>query len=213
MVPTSPLDYNSRKKVDFVNNTPPRDSSIHDIDASDTSDQQFCGESACMLGGVDSILSLFTLGLYKRKTNNKDFFDDKSFQSTWSIDDIKLLSDFESMLERVGFVCTLYLPTKSSSVPKEQEAIVRKKRSTNRLECEVLVDGKPKLFRFSISEIDDVGIGKGKSNVIPEDVKDDVCLYFLIRNKGELSLVLKSGKMRDSFLQGMALLLRKKTLS
>ena len=213
MVPTSPIGYKNNKKVEFVSSTPPRESSIHYIDPSDTSEQQFCGESVCTVGGIDSILSLFTLGLYKRQTTKADFFDDKIFQSTWSIDDIKLLSDFEGTLERVGFVCTLYLPTKSSSVPKEQEAIVRKKRSTNRLECEVLVDGKPKLFRFSISEIDDVGIGKGKSNVIPEDVKDDVCLYFLIRNKGELSLVLKSGKMRDSFLQGMALLLRKKTLS
>jgi hypothetical protein len=75
------------------------------------------------------------------------------------------------------------LPYILAQVPKEQGAVIKKKKRSDRIECEVKVDDKPKLFRFLISEVDDVSSGKGLSNVVPASVDDNRCMNFLIKGK------------------------------
>ena len=113
---------------------------------------------------------------------------------------------FESVLERNGFLATLYLPSVDNSRPKRQVAVMRKKKSQDRIDCEVIVDNKPKLFRFSLSDVTTIGKGKGKSKVVPPEIDESLCMYFAIKDKGELSLVLKSESLRNDILRGFNIL-------
>ncbi len=137
--------------------------------------------------------------------SDTDVYDSKA----WSEAEISEIRKFEHVLSKEGFAATLYLPTKSSKVdillsyayafihfliyfciqvPKEQGAVIKKKKRSDRVECEVKVDDKPKLFRFLISEVDDVSSGKGLSNVVPASVEENRCMNFLIKGILESSI-------------------------
>ena len=140
--------------------------------------------------------------------SDTDVYDSKA----WSETEISEIRRFEHVLSKEGFAATLYLPTKSSKVdmhalvysyifahiliyfriqvPKEQGAVIKKKKRSDRVECEVKVDDKPKLFRFLISEVDDVSSGKGLSNVVPASVEENRCMNFLIKGILESNIYL-----------------------
>lgn len=50
--------------------------------------------------------------------------------------------------------------------------------------------------------------GKGRSNVVPSDVNGNMCLSFMIRNKGELTLVVENEVLRDDVVKAFNLLLK-----
>lgn len=138
--------------------------------------------------------------------SDTDVYDSKA----WSETEVSEIKNFEHVLSKEGFAATLYLPTKSSKVdmhvqlysdvfahiliyfriqvPKEQGAVIKKKKRSDRVECEVKVDDKPKLFRFLVSEVDDISSGKGLSNVVPASIEEQRCMNFLIKGILESSI-------------------------
>ena len=169
-------------------------------------------QNACIVS-FDSVLGLLGIASPTKAADDDELFKEREDNNVppgstahLSKSDIDFKAQFESVLEKNGFLATLYLPSVDNSRPKKQVAVVRKKRSQDRIDCEVIVDNKPKLFRFSLLDVSIIGKGKGKSKVVPSEVDEAMCMYFNIKEKGELSFVLKSESLRNDILRGFNIL-------
>ena len=116
-------------------------------------------------------------------------------------EDLRTLELFIRLLDTIGLAASIYLPAKGESVI-ESSCIIRKKRHSPIVECEIERDAKRKRLRFSIESVTEVKSGKGPSGIVPTRVDDTLCLYIMIVGKGELNLIMPSVETRNECVLG-----------
>ena len=163
-----------------------------------------CGENFCFIS-CDGALRAF--GIRKSQSFQvdpappKQYLFSPEFDKIYTSDELQSLRRFVQQVERGGFKAQVCFPSNI------YDAIVKKKKNSDRVDVEIIIEGKVKLFRFLMVEIDGLGLGKGPSSVIPDHISQEQTFFFIIKGKGELSLVFESEPLRNSVYAGFEALL------
>lgn len=122
-----------------------------------------------------------------------------------------IVTKLEKILAESGLDAVMYLPsTNASKLPTAREASIKAKREDPKVDCEVVVDGKLKKFRFTVFDVIGVKKGPGHGRVIPDDTDPSKCVHLVIDEKGELNLVFDSVDVRNDFVAGFRFIVLKR---
>jgi hypothetical protein len=108
------------------------------------------------------------------------------------------LSQLEFLVTGIGLGCSIYTPQKTSSNAKKRDAVLKSRPDNNRISCEVRGLGKLKVFKFNISDVIDIKKEKGLHALVPDEISENKCVNFVIKDKGEFTIVLDSEYLSDS---------------
>ena len=123
---------------------------------------------------------------------------------------------FLKTIERSGYECTVYLQQKtgvhagyvySDAINKRCDAVLRKKKDSDKVAVEINLEGKARLFRFALVDIIQLGLGPGAASSLPIDTPVNNILFVSIRSKGELSLVFEDLTTRNEVYRGLEVLI------
>ncbi len=121
-----------------------------------------------------------------------------------------LVDTLEGILSENGIEAQMYYPSRISGLSIAHRAILRSKKKDPRVECEVFVDKKMRKYKFTVFDVEKIFKGRSSSNVVPEVISADKCIFMQITGKGELNLVFESTQLRDEFVTAFCILLHRR---
>jgi hypothetical protein len=151
---------------------------------------------------------LEALGLRRKPSNLLDDNDSAEVNPLNEDQEPFFFDDLESKLAEGGFVATMYLPSKSLQYSISRKAKIRCKRGDSRITCDVVVARTLKKFNFTTFDVAGMQKGKGTTEMVPNEVSEDVCMVLDIQSKGELNFSFDSPYQRNTFFMNFAELIR-----